>query len=94
MPLQPESLVLFFNRMSVNYPAVQAAAETTTGELVRLAGANIPDTIKAIGSVMPIDFFVKDPLYHIWPSKGLEMPPLGLEVDNVVILTHSIYVIL
>jgi L-fucose mutarotase/ribose pyranase (RbsD/FucU family) len=78
----------------VNYPAVQAAAETTTGELVRLAGANIPDTIKAIGSVMPIDFFVKDPLYHIWPSKGLEMPPLGLEVDNVVILTHSIYVIL
>lgn len=68
--------------VDVNFPAVEVASKTTTGELVQLAGVNGPDALSAITSVMPIDFFVEDPLYVMVPSPGLELPPAGEEVHE------------
>ena len=63
-----------------NFPAVECATKTTTGQVVVLAGVDCPDAIDAIGSVLPIDLFIDEPLRHICPSPGLELPPAGTEV--------------
>ena len=47
---------------------------------VTLAGVDCPDALSAIGSVMPIDLFVDEPLRNMCPSPGLELPPAGVEV--------------
>ena len=53
---------------------------TTTGELVQLAGVDAPAALDAIGSVLPIDYFVDEPMRVMCPSEGLELPPSGQEV--------------
>lgn len=63
---------------------MDAAAATTTGDLITLAGVDCPAAIDAIASVMPVDLFIDDPLKHIEPSPGLELPPAGKEVQSEV----------
>ena len=63
-----------------NFPAVEVATQTTSGKCVVLAGVDLPRAISAIASVLPIDMFVADPVYHMEPDEHLAMPPLGTEV--------------
>ncbi|MDF1658872.1 MAG: RbsD/FucU domain-containing protein [Verrucomicrobiales bacterium] len=45
-----------------NHPAETVAAETTSGQLIRLPGVAIEDAARAILSVLPLDTFVDDPV--------------------------------
>ena len=57
--------------VDANFPAVEVASKTTTGELITLAGVDCPAALDAIASVCPIDLFVDDPLQFMCPSPGL-----------------------
>jgi L-fucose mutarotase len=46
----------------VNHPAATIAAETTYGELIDMAGCDIPTAAAAILSLMPLDTFVSAPV--------------------------------
>jgi len=46
----------------VNHPAATIAAETTYGELIDMAGCDIPTAAAAILSLMPLDTFVPAPV--------------------------------
>ena len=65
-----------------NFPAVECASKTTTGDLITLAGVDCPTALGAIASVLPVDLFVDDPLKHMSPSPGNELPALGKEVHD------------
>jgi len=45
-----------------NFPAASVAAETVTGELIRLDAVDLPRAMRAILSVMPLDSFVDEPV--------------------------------
>lgn len=45
-----------------NFPAASTAAETVSGDLIRIDGANATEAARAILALMPIDTFVDDPL--------------------------------
>ena len=49
-----------------------------------LAGCDAPETLDAITSVLPIDAFIDEPLHHMSPSPGIELPPAGAEVHDAV----------
>lgn len=44
-----------------------------------LAGADAPATLGAIGSVLPLDLFVDNPVGYMVPSPGNERPPAADE---------------
>lgn len=46
----------------VNHPAATIAAETVWGEIIDLAGADIPTALAAILELMPVDTFVDTPV--------------------------------
>ena len=66
-----------------NFPAAEVAAKTTSGKCVVLT-VPLPEALSAICSVLPLDFFseTEDPVRHMSPQAGLEMPPLGKEVTD------------
>ena len=64
----------------VGVEQVECASRTTTGKLVQLAGVSVPEALDAIGSVLPIDLFVDEPMRHMAPSAGLVLPDAGAEV--------------
>jgi len=66
-----------------NFPAVEAATQTTTGKLVQLAGVDMVEACDAIASVMPLDGFVDVAVEFMAPSPGVELPPLGKEVHEL-----------
>ena len=47
-----------------------------------LAGVDAPDALDAITSVLPIDAFVDEPLHHMSPSTGIELPIAGKVVHD------------
>eukprot|EP00928_Gymnodinium_smaydae_P030256 TRINITY_DN22546_c0_g1_i1.p1 TRINITY_DN22546_c0_g1~~TRINITY_DN22546_c0_g1_i1.p1 ORF type:complete len:176 (-),score=38.43 TRINITY_DN22546_c0_g1_i1:102-581(-) len=63
-----------------NFPAASIAAATTSGKHILLAGADCPQALDAICSVLPLDFFVPNPASLMGPQAGSELPPLGVEV--------------
>ena len=63
-----------------NFPAAEVAPKTTSGKHVLLAGADLPEALDAILSVLPLDFFVDSPAQHMAPQPGVALPPLGSEV--------------
>merc|ERR1712083_1142104 len=67
-----------------NFPASSTAAKTTSGKLVLLAGADCPQAVDAICSLLPLDYFVPDPVLHMSPSEGIELPPTGQKVHATV----------
>lgn len=66
--------------VDVNFPAASTAAATSSGKHVLLAGANLPDTLEAVCSVLPLDFFVEQPARHMAPQEGVALPDSGGEV--------------
>ena len=49
----------------VNHPAVTIAKETTYGQLVNMAGCDLPRAAEAILSLMPLDTFVPAPVMRM-----------------------------
>eukprot|EP00931_Biecheleriopsis_adriatica_P056665 TRINITY_DN33587_c0_g1_i1.p1 TRINITY_DN33587_c0_g1~~TRINITY_DN33587_c0_g1_i1.p1 ORF type:complete len:186 (-),score=34.14 TRINITY_DN33587_c0_g1_i1:195-671(-) len=74
-----------------NFPAASTAAKTTSGKLVVLAGADGPEAMAAICSVLPLDYFVDDPAYHMSPQEGFENPPAGQKLHATVQATMEKY---
>ena len=64
-----------------NFPAASVAAATLTGRLVRLDGADIVATVRAILSLYPIDTFV-DPA--LWRMAVVGAPDEVTEVQREV----------
>ncbi len=64
-----------------NHPAETVAAETTSGQLIRLPGVTIEDAARAILSVLPLDTFVDHPVrrMEVIGAPG-EMPEAQLAV--------------
>ena len=48
--------------VDANFPAASTAVDTIYEESVVLAGADLPQTLAAITSLMPLDLFVDDPV--------------------------------
>mmetsp|Transcript_31093 Transcript_31093/g.79944 ORF Transcript_31093/g.79944 Transcript_31093/m.79944 type:complete len:162 (+) Transcript_31093:86-571(+) len=67
-----------------NFPAHEVATKTTTGRLITLAGADCPQAVRAICSLLPLDYFVPCPAWHMSPQAGSQLPPLGVEVHAAV----------
>eukprot|EP00930_Biecheleria_cincta_P046573 TRINITY_DN32130_c0_g1_i1.p1 TRINITY_DN32130_c0_g1~~TRINITY_DN32130_c0_g1_i1.p1 ORF type:complete len:159 (-),score=22.94 TRINITY_DN32130_c0_g1_i1:124-600(-) len=67
-----------------NFPASTTATRTTSGKLIQLAGIGAPEAIDAICSVLPLDYFVSDPLLHMSPQEGVELPATGAKVHSTV----------
>jgi L-fucose mutarotase len=49
----------------VNHPAARIAAETTYGTLLTMTGCGIPEALRAILSLMPLDSFVPAPVWRM-----------------------------
>mmetsp|Transcript_57188 Transcript_57188/g.134598 ORF Transcript_57188/g.134598 Transcript_57188/m.134598 type:complete len:160 (-) Transcript_57188:40-519(-) len=63
-----------------NFPAFEVSGKTTSQRLVHVGGADLPQVVNAVCSVMPLDFFIEDPALHMAPQAGVSMPPLGTAV--------------
>lgn len=63
-----------------NFPAAQVATKTITGKHIQLS-VNLPDALKAVCSVLPLDFFHDKPVLKMAPQKGVSLPPAGVEVS-------------
>ena len=63
----------------VNHPAATIARHTTYGRLVDLGGCTIPQAVRAILTLMPVDTFVDQPIHRMQvvgePAK--ELPLFG-----------------
>eukprot|EP00961_Rhodomonas_salina_P146988 1978630-Rhodomonas_salina.2 len=55
-------------------------------QLVHVGGADLPQVVNAVCSVMPLDFFIEDPALHMAPQAGVSMPPLGTAVIAGIML--------
>ena len=62
-----------------NFPAAQVAAETTSRKHIIIT-VTLKDALKAICSVLPLDFFQTNQAVHMAPQEGVEMPQAGKEV--------------
>ena len=49
---------------------------------VELAGADVVQAVDAICSVLPVDFFVDEPVRFMAPTPGDDLPPLGAEAHE------------
>ena len=67
-----------------NFPAREVATKTTTGELVTLAGVDLPTAVDACCSLLPLDYFVECPAEVLVPEAGDSMPQLAEEVHDSV----------
>eukprot|EP01052_Picozoa_sp_SAG31_P029274 SAG31_NODE_2897_length_4936_cov_3.814348_2_plen_126_part_00 len=68
--------------VDVNFPAASHAATTFVVDPIFLSNTTLPQAVDAICSVFPIDFFVDCAVFHMAPSPGIELPPLGVEVHQ------------
>ena len=66
-----------------NFPAAEVASKTTTKKCIGIT-ATLPETISAVCSVLPLDFFVESPAVYMAPQEGLELPPAGMEVTEAL----------
>mmetsp|Transcript_15667 Transcript_15667/g.18875 ORF Transcript_15667/g.18875 Transcript_15667/m.18875 type:complete len:160 (-) Transcript_15667:181-660(-) len=62
-----------------NFPAAEVASKTTSGKCIMLT-VSLPEALSAICSVLPLDYFVDDPVGYMAPQKGMTLPPAGIEV--------------
>lgn len=62
-----------------NFPASEVATKTTLKQCIVLT-TTVPETLSAICSVLPLDYFVEAPVGFMAPSPGIELPPSGQEV--------------
>ena len=66
-----------------NFPAAQVATKTTSGKHIILT-VSLPEAIKAICSVLPLDHFEKTQAMYMSPQDGVAMPPAGIEVVSAL----------
>lgn len=64
-----------------NFPAANVATHTTSNKHVILT-VSLPEAVKAICSVLPLDFFEEVQAVYMAPQEGVEMPRAGYEVIN------------
>lgn len=62
-----------------NFPAAEVATKTTSGKCIILT-VPLPEALSAICSVLPLDYFIDNPVSYMAPSEGVELPPAGKEV--------------
>ena len=62
-----------------NFPAAKVASQTTSGKHIILT-VPLPEAIKAICSVLPLDYFEETQAMYMSPQDGVVMPPAGIEV--------------
>ena len=68
-----------------NFPADAVARHTTLGRVLRLDGADVPQTLRAILSVFPLDTFVNHPVSRMQVVGQPEvLPPIQQEVQALV----------
>lgn len=68
-----------------NFPAASVARDTSSGQLLRMDGANAPQVAEAVLSVMPLDTFVDDAAQcmEVVGSPG-ERPEVQQQVQEVI----------
>ena len=68
-----------------NFPADAVARHTTLGRVLRLDGADVPQAVKAILSVFPLDSFVDHPVSRMQVVEQADaLPPIQQEVQDLV----------
>jgi len=68
-----------------NFPADSVARHTTLGRILRLDGADVPQAVRAVLSVFPLDTFVDAPVLRMEVvGKPQELPPIQQEVQTMV----------
>lgn len=68
-----------------NFPAASVAKQTGHGRVVPVPGANMPQTVAAILSVLPLDQFVEAPVRTMEADGGPgNMPPVQREAQAAV----------
>lgn len=68
-----------------NFPAATTATQSTSQGKVIILTVPLPEAVSAICSVLPLDYFVKDPIKFMAPSPGVSLPPAGEEVQDATI---------
>eukprot|EP00979_Chaetoceros_neogracilis_P019018 scaffold11619_cov277-Chaetoceros_neogracile.AAC.2 len=66
-----------------NFPASSISKDVTSGKHIILS-VSLPEALKAICSVLPLDFFESSQASYMAPQDGVEMAPAGLEVVDAI----------
>lgn len=71
--------------VDANFPADSVARSTVHGRPIVLAGADAPQAVRAILSLVPLDEFVDAPVRVMAaPPSGATLPPVQEEVQGIV----------
>ncbi len=71
--------------VDANFPADGVARRTGYGRLVTIAGASVPEVVRAVLSVLPLDEFVDQPVRRMAVDGAPDqLPPVQQEVQAVV----------
>jgi L-fucose mutarotase len=71
--------------VDANFPADSVARRTGYGRLVTIAGVPMPEAVRAILSVLPLDEFVDQPVHRMAVDGALDqLPAVQREVQAVV----------
>jgi len=73
--------------VDANFPAASTSVDCVIDDVIQLAGVDCTAGLAAIGSVLPLDLFVEQPVGKMVPSPGNDLPPLGEEVHKEAIST-------
>ncbi|HTW07811.1 MAG TPA: RbsD/FucU domain-containing protein [Acidimicrobiales bacterium] len=71
--------------VDANFPGDSVARQTCHGRLLHLAGVAVPEAVRAVLSVLPLDEFVDTPVRRMatGDSNG-ELPPVQAEVQATI----------
>ncbi len=68
-----------------NFPGDSVARHTVRRRLIRLDGADVPQAVRAILSVLPLDSFVDTPVHRMEVvGQPDEVPPVQQEVQELI----------
>jgi L-fucose mutarotase len=71
--------------VDANFPADSVACRTAYGRLVTVGGASVPEVVRAVVSVLPLDDFVDQPVRRMAVDGDVaELPEVQVEVQDVV----------
>ncbi len=71
--------------VDANFPADSVARRTGYGRLVTVAAASMPEAVRAILSLLPLDDFVDHPVHRMAVGATPdELPPVQREVQAVI----------
>jgi L-fucose mutarotase len=67
-----------------NFPADAVARQTAHRRVIRLAGVDTPEAVRAILSIYPLDEAVDEPVRRMLVDGTAELPPVQREVQAAV----------